>query len=253
MITVKNINYPAPGGIEKRRLYIYTPLSYEYEPEKRYPVLYMFDGHNVFYDADSTYGKSWGLGKYLDYTQTELIVVALECNHGENFERLSEYSPYDFEGENTGFIKGRGKETMDYFVYKLRPMINRNYRTLRGRDNTFIGGSSMGGLMALYGILEYNRYFSEAAALSPAIWMNFNEICELIKKSPAADDTLIYIDYGSEEMDFSPDIAEAFGNFGGMLMQKGIALTARIVPGGTHSEASWEKQLPFVISTLLYE
>ena len=82
----------APGehGMERRRVYIYLPDEYYEKPKRQYPVLYMFDGHNVFYDEDATYGKSWGVADYLDYTDTPLIVAAVECNAGANNERLVE-------------------------------------------------------------------------------------------------------------------------------------------------------------------
>ena len=58
--------HPAVNGVEQRRVYVYLPTMYEADPERRYPVLYMFDGQNVFFDADATYGKSWGVADYLD-------------------------------------------------------------------------------------------------------------------------------------------------------------------------------------------
>ena len=70
MIKKWSIRYPAVGGEEERRAYVYLPTMYESEPDRRYPVLYMFDGQNVFFDEDATFGKSWGLANYLDYTDT---------------------------------------------------------------------------------------------------------------------------------------------------------------------------------------
>ena len=92
MIKKWSIRYPAVGGEEERRAYVYLPTMYEADPDRRYPVLYMFDGQNVFFDEDATYGKSWGVADYLDYTDTPLIVAAVECNAGANNERLVEYS-----------------------------------------------------------------------------------------------------------------------------------------------------------------
>ena len=61
MINKWQITIPELSGEEKRNVYLYLPESYSYEQEKRYPVLYMFDGHNVFFDSDATYGKCWGM------------------------------------------------------------------------------------------------------------------------------------------------------------------------------------------------
>ena len=82
MIKKWSVSYPAVNGTEQRRAYVYLPTMYEAEPDRRFPVLYMFDGQNVFFDEDATYGKSWGVADYLDYTDTPLIVAAVECNAG---------------------------------------------------------------------------------------------------------------------------------------------------------------------------
>ena len=66
---------------EDRNVYVYLPESCRQYPDKRYPVLYMFDGHNVFFDSDATYGKCWGMKEYMDYTDTQMIIAAVECSH----------------------------------------------------------------------------------------------------------------------------------------------------------------------------
>ena len=253
MIKKWTVSYPAYTGSEPRSVYAYLPIGYEYDPAVRYPVLYMFDGHNVFFDQDATYGKSWGLGQYLDRIAAPLIVVAVECNHSPENGRLSEYSPYDFESANWGSFKGRGRETMEWFIRTLKPDIDKKFRTLRDRDHTFIMGSSMGGLMALYAVLRYNKVFSRAAALSPSLWVDAAGLNELVDTAPLSPDTVIYLDYGSREMGFHPNMERDFAGFIGRLLARRIHVTSRIVPGGDHSEASWEKQLPFCVGTLLYE
>ena len=79
MITVTKIQIPALPTKKPRRLYVYVPKEYKLS-ERRYPVLYMFDGHNVFYNSHATYGKSWGMKEYLERTKLPLIVKpALSC------------------------------------------------------------------------------------------------------------------------------------------------------------------------------
>ena len=107
MIKKWSVSYPAVNGTEQRRAYVYLPTMYEAEPDRRFPVLYMFDGQNVFFDEDATYGKSWGVADYLDYTDTPLIVAAVECNAGPNNERLVEYSPYRFDDPTYGHFAAR--------------------------------------------------------------------------------------------------------------------------------------------------
>lgn len=233
---------------DKRTAYVYVP-----DKKGRYPVLYMFDGHNLFFDKDATYGKSWGMLDYLVYTDTPLIVAAVECNHGANNERLCEYSPVTFDNKKVGHVDGKGELTMQWLVNEFKPYIDKNYPTLRGRNNTFIGGSSMGGLMALYAVTKYNRIFSKAACLSPSIWFAPREIDAMITESYIREGTIVYMDYGSNEMRHHKNMKTRFSRVTSLLLKKDVYLTSRIVPCGDHCEASWEKQLPFFIDTLLYK
>lgn len=252
MLIKKVIEYPAYTGPEERRLYVYLPVGYDENKDKRYPVLYMFDGHNLFDDGDATYGKSWGLRDYLDFTDTQIIVVALECNHNPDNGRLSEYSPYDFEDSVFGPVVGRGNETLDWYVKELKPQIDKNFRTRPQRKYTFISGSSMGGLMSIYAVLRYNRYFSRCAALSPSLWVNYAGLRQLAKRSRLGPDTVVYMDYGSKEMGNWGGMSNGFPKMAEVLFKKRVFVNARIVPHGNHSEANWERQLPFVFETLMY-
>ena len=91
---------------EARTLHLYSPDGLT--PGQKVPVLYMFDGHNLFVDEEATYGKSWGLKDYLELTRLPLVVVGLECNHEGN-RRLWEFSPYDFADPVWGEVQGQGE------------------------------------------------------------------------------------------------------------------------------------------------
>ena len=253
MVKKMYVTIPGLTGKEKRRAYIYLPASYRHRDDMHYPVLYMFDGHNVFYDSDATFGKSWGMKDYMDRTKTQLIIVAVECNHSPNHGRLKEYSPFCFSDPDIGNIKGKGHLTMKWFTRVLKPYIDRTYRTLPDRDHTFIAGSSMGGLMSLYALLKYNHIFSRAAALSPSLWTNPDAIARLIRKSKLKGDTVLYMDYGANELKNHSDMLKIYNSVCGQLLDKSIQLTGRIVPNGDHCEACWEMQIPFFMNTLLYE
>lgn len=241
------IEIPPLTGGRKRKAYIYLPDGYD-GVEDRYPVMYMFDGHNLFSDKEASYGKSWGFAEYLDGTRTRLIVAAAECNHEGNC-RLSEYSPFDFtmRGEK---IRGRGKQYMDWLVKTFKPYIDANYRTLPDREHTAIGGSSMGGLMTVYALSKYNRYFSRGAALSPSLWVYGGEVPDFVLKGRFGRDTHLYTDYGSKEFINHAPQKKAFCDTCAALVEKNVYLTSRIVAGGVHSEASWEKQIPFFMRAL---
>ena len=249
MIKKWNVTIPKLTGDKERRAYIYLPASYKKEPDRRYPVLYMFDGHNVFLDSDATYGRSWRFGKYLDSAKKDLIVVAIECNHEGN-GRLVEYSPISYENATMGKIRGKGSVYMNWLVGTLKPYIDENYRTLPDRLNTIIGGSSMGGLMALYGAAVYNHVFQRAVCLSPSLWVAPGKVLEMIARAHVRRDTCIYMDYGSEEIFNHAANAEALISTSHLLLTKRVNLAFRIVPGGTHCEESWEKQIPIFMDCL---
>lgn len=253
MVLTWKIAIPELTGKEKRNAYVYLPETYEEDSEKRYPVMYMFDGHNVFFDSHATYGKCWGMKEYMDDTKTEMIVAAVECNHSPDNGRLSEYSPYSFTDPEFGTVTGRGKLTMEWMVHTLKEEIDREFRTMPDRENTYIAGSSMGGLMSLYAVLRYNRIFRGAAALSPSLWAVSGEMEELAKKAPLKKDTVIYMDYGSEELRGRTHMEKYFARMTRILIKRRVNVTSRVVPGGSHCEASWEKQIPFFMNTLLYE
>ena len=252
MIRKWNVTVPELTGKEKRRAYVYLPESYKYEKEKYYPVLYMFDGHNVFFDEDATYGKSWGMKEYMDFTRTQLIIAAVECSHAPDGGRLSEYCPFDFDMEDGFHIEGKGRKTMNWFVRFFKPYIDKHYRTIPDREHTFIAGSSMGGLMSLYAVLKYNQVFGRAAALSPSLWTNSEEAYKMIQTSNPKTPTIVYMDYGSEEMNSRKAMYKAYARAGSLLLGKKVMLNSRIVPFGQHTEESWERQLPFFMETLMY-
>lgn len=253
MVDKWNITIPELTGEEERRAYVYLPESYFKGPKKRYPVLYMFDGHNVFFDEDATYGKCWGMKEYMDFTRTQVIIAAVECNHSPDHGRLREYSPYDFREKGIGVIRGQGKITMDWMVNSFKAEIDREFRTLPEREHTFIAGSSMGGLMSLYAVLEYNHVFSRAAALSPSVWLARQKIDQLIGQAEIAPDTVVYMDYGSEEFGNHTNMRNQYIKVASLLMKRQVMVESRIVPGGEHCEASWERQIPFFMNTLLYD
>lgn len=249
MVTVWEEAIPNLSGDMLRRVFIYLPDSYDREPDRRYPVLYMFDGHNVFFDEDATYGKSWGMNQYLQESGKELIVVAVECNHQGN-RRLVEYAPMNFEAPDLGKIRGKGKMYMHWLTRDLKPRIDEAFRTLPDRRNTCLAGSSMGGLMALYGATVFNHVFQRAACLSPSLWIAPGQVLEMIAKSNIRRDTCIYMDYGELEMFNHAANESILTSTVHILLTKRVNLTFRIVPGGSHCEASWERQVPIFVDCL---
>ncbi|MDE6585097.1 MAG: alpha/beta hydrolase, partial [Clostridia bacterium] len=166
MVERFNITIPSLTGDKERRAFVYLPD--DLEEDERCPVMYMFDGHNLFDDSEATFGKCWGLEDFLDDNGIKVIIAAVECNH-DGDKRLEEYTPVGFEYRGKKY-KAKGAKYMNWLVKEFKPFIDENYPTLPDRHNTAIGGSSMGGLMTLFALSKYNRYFSRGAALSPSLW-----------------------------------------------------------------------------------
>ena len=249
MVKKWNVVIPKLSGDKPRNAYIYLPDSYEEDSGKRYPVMYMFDGHNVFFDQDATFGKSWNMNRYMVETKKDLIIVGIECNHEGN-KRLIEYAPFNYINSEHGKIKGKGSVMMNWIVRQLKPYVDKTYRTLPDRKNTIIAGSSMGGLMALYGGTVYNHVFQRSACLSPSLWVSPGQVLEMIARAQIRRDTAIYMDYGENEMFNHAASQESMIATAHLLLTKRVNLAMRIVPGGNHSEASWEKQVPIFMECL---
>lgn len=236
----------------KRMIHLYLPEDY-YDTDEYYPVMYMYDGHNLFYDEDATYGKSWGLKDYLDENE-KMIIVGIECNH-EGTKRLDEFCPYEANSPHFGDIHGTGKVFMKWVVNELKPFIDSNYRTLKDRDHTMIGGSSMGGLMSLYTIVAYNNVFSKAACLSSSIALCFDDIILEIKKHKRFKSSKVFLSLGSDESRNKTGLAYSFANqleVAHLLLDRGIKVYPYLQVNGAHNEASWEALLP-VCMPYLYD
>lgn len=225
-----------------RTIHLYLPDNYEYSDE-RYPVMYMYDGHNLFYDEDATYGKSWGLLEFLNHYDKNFIIVGIECNH-EGRERLNEFCPYDCPNSYLGDIVGKGEQLMDWVIDELKPYIDEHYRTIPFRECTGIAGSSMGGLMALYTVIHYNQYFSKAACLSSAIGLCQNQLKEELKKADISPDTRVYMSHGKKEtrsQQHLNNVQNLLSYFYKEFVKRGAASYINIT-NGQHNEASWEKE-----------
>lgn len=232
--------YFKPGG-EDRTIHLYLPNDY-YQSAERYPVVYMFDGHNLFSDSDATYGKSWGMARFLDYWAKKVIVVGLECSH-HGHERLAEFCPYGFTERNIGTIVGRGEQTMHWLVNDLKPYIDQHYRTWSHREATAIAGSSMGGMMALYAVLRHNEVFSKSAAVSPEFFACLPLFLKELRTHSIHPDTRLFMSWGTEE-DRRGWMTKRILKMEAAVQRHGVSTWLYHQQGGRHCEADWETQVP---------
>jgi len=233
-----------------RRVWIYLPPSYK-SSTKKYPVLYMHDGQNVFDDATSFSGE-WGVDEAIDTLGLkikECIVIGID-NGGD--KRLNEYCPYDFSlsgiAANNKTNVGEGGKYVDFLVKTLKPFIDKKYRTLKDQKNTFTAGSSMGGLISMYAVLKYPNVFGGAGVFSPAFWIG-PKIFDDIKAKGKKVNAKIYFYAGDEEGEsMVPMTLSAFNEMHRVSRSK---MCEVIRAGGKHNEPRWRIEFPLFYEWLM--
>lgn len=236
-VKVISTSFDIPQLGRQRRIWIYLPEDYAYS-NKRYPVLYMHDGQNLF-DRVTSFSGEWQVDETLDrWTGPACIVVGID-NGGQH--RMSEYSPWD-----NRYAKGEGPAYADFVVKTLKPFIDKNYRTLKSRRYTGIAGSSMGGLISLYTAIEYQQTFGFAGILSPSLWIDDNwarHIQQKGRKGPLR----LYLLAGKGE---SETIEEEVWRLARTLNQSGFPaarIAVDIDEDGAHAEWYWAREFPGVL------
>jgi len=247
IIRVLATAYEIPQLGRKRRIAALLPHDY-YETDKRYPVIYLNDGQNLFSD-DAPYGN-WAVDTTLQKLAQEgsgdLIVVAID--HGGK-ERIVEYSPY----KNEKFGEAHGDLYLDFLINTLKPYIEKSFRTLPGRRHSGIGGSSMGGLISLYAGLKHSEIFGKLMVFSPSLWVapQMFEDTSKVKLSGLTD---LYIYAGERESkNHIPDLMRYYITLrrNKEIMDK-LNMEVSINPEGIHSETCWEREFPVAIKWLFF-
>jgi predicted alpha/beta superfamily hydrolase len=258
MIVIDKIKLPYQDGHRTIRLYL--PDDYESSSEL-YPVIYMHDAQNLYDVKTSSYGAIWDVDTHLKSIKSiykkDFIVVGIDNYEGRH-NRLDEYSPWVntrikedqlLESIQTD-VGGLGDQYIDFLVTKLKPMIDKTYRTLKGPENTCMIGSSMGGLISLYAGLKYPHVFGMIAAFSTAVWFAEKELLQLIKAYDGQTNGLFYLDIGTKET--SNDKKSEFNEIyliGTKKVYQALAqqfskdqLLLIIDEGGIHNEKDWSKR-----------
>ncbi|BDT60802.1 hypothetical protein MasN3_42960 [Massilia varians] len=226
-----------PGLERKRQLRIYLPPGYA-TSNKRYPVLYMHDGQNLF-DNATAYADEWKVDETLDALaregKLEMIVVGID--NGQD-KRMTELNAWD----NAQFGKGEGQAYTDFIVKTVKPMIDRQYRTLAGRAHTAIMGSSMGGLASHYALVQYPQVFSKAGVFSPAYW-TAQPSFDFVAAKPVPKDARVFLLMGEKE---GPQMNADVKRMAQVMKQTGhpaANTVLKLVPGAEHNEAFWAGEL----------
>ncbi len=231
----------------QRDLIVYLPPGYYEQPERRFPVLYLHDGQNLFDGATSFVpGMDWHVGQTADdfilkRAVQPLIIVGI-YNVGKS--RIQEYTPT----KAPRFGGGRADRYAKFIVQEVMPFIQQEYRVLPGAPCTGIGGSSLGGLLSLYVGLKLPHVFGRLAALSPSVWWNQRIIYRFAAALPVEPRPRIWLDIGTKE---GPRIVQEVERFRDILLQKGWRLGKDLhyqrVEGAEHNEAAWAARVaPFL-------
>lgn len=219
----------------KRRIWAYLPKGYS-TSTKKYPVIYMQDGQNLFNEQTASFGE-WGIDETLDTllarSHKEAIVIGID--HGGD-KRMNEYNPYDFKN----YGKGEGSAYTDFLALTLKPYIDKNFRTLKDFSHTFVAGSSMGALISLYAVVKYPSIFGGAGIFSPAFWTAPALYEEVANANLGRAIKRFYFYAGGKESEsMIPDMDKMIAT----IEKKGNYETRRLVnPLGKHNEANWRKE-----------
>lgn len=234
-VIVMDTFFAMPQLNRTRRIWLYLPEGYA-TSKKRYPVLYMQDGQNVFDDFTAGY-QEWGVDECLDSLikigRQPSIVVGID----KGPQRMHEYNPYDHDKYGTA----EGAQYIDFIVNTLKPHIDAHYRTLTSKENTLIAGSSMGGLISLYAVLKYPEVFGKAGIFSPSLFAA-NKIDSLTDAASNKLSGKYFFAIGEQEgTSFVNDmlrIQEKIGKYSSAMIY------ALIDKEGLNNEVSWRKWFP---------
>lgn len=278
-VTSETIPGPALGVTGDRRIYpefpsrfvaprnveVWLPPGYGTHPTERYPVLYMHDGQNVFDPASSFGGVDWAA----DETMTRLIrerkvrpaIVVAVWNTAKRYQ---EYMPEKPLAGTTSHSNGFGSTVQNrdiisdaylkFLVTELKPFIDKTYRTRTGPADTFTMGASMGGLIAVYAMVEYPEVFGGAGCLSTGWPVADGAVIEYLgRHAPDPRTHRFYFDLGTATLDamFSPWQARADSVVRAAGYVAGRSFLSRTFVGAEHNERAWRERLEIPLRFLL--
>lgn len=230
-------NFPMNEQKKTRRIWLYLPPDYYQQPTKRYPVIYMHDGQNLFCDSTAKNGE-WEVDETLNALfekgDNGVIVVGID---NDDTERYDEYLPW----QNKELGGGKTDEYLTFISKRLKPTIDLLYRTETDRLNTAMMGSSLGALTTLYAALKNDSIFSKFGILSPVLWIA-DSIYSLPRKTLHTRSSKLYLLSGVLES--SSQVQETY-NMRDSLLKNGFnrfELQCEIKNDGTHSEWFWKRE-----------
>ncbi|MFO0626762.1 MAG: alpha/beta hydrolase-fold protein [Polyangiales bacterium] len=234
-----------------RGVWVYLPPSYEEHPTRRYPVVYMHDGQNLFEPGAAFGGQAWEADDAMnlgasDGSMREAIVVGVENTQA----RIDEYTP---SADPEVMRGGRAAQYLTLLVDELMPEVNRAFRTLTGPAHTALVGSSLGGLVSLWIGLRRADVFGAVGAMSPSTWWDGRMILREVAAARGTRMLRVWVDSGDsgpsrDGVDDTRMLADALRTAG---YREGESLRYVVQPGASHNEAAWRSRLPDALRFLL--
>jgi alpha-amylase len=256
----------ASRHVPERPVDVWLPPGYAESPERRYPVVYLHDGQNLFDGERSISGAAWEIDRAMarlirEKRAKDAILVGV-WNAGD--ERWAEYFPqkalaYAAPGEASSAMERlpgdlRGDAYLRFLVEELKPVIDRTFRTLPDRANTFIMGSSMGGLASANAVAEYPAVFGGAACLSTH-WPPGGGVAieHLRRRFPRAGEHRFYFDHGTVALDaaYAPHQRRMDEAMRALGYREGRDWVTRVFEGADHSERAWRARVEEPLAFLL--
>lgn len=234
-VSILDTSFYMPQVDRHRRIWICLPDGYA-SGNKRYPVLYMHDGQNLFDEAASFAGE-WGVDEAMQSMPTQCIIIGID-NGG--LKRMNEYNPYD----NARFGKGEGAQYVAFIAKTLKPYIDKKYRTLKAKKHTMIAGSSMGGLISMYAAIAYPNVFGGAGVFSPSFWIAPGlqaDIERMVKRRTHGQSRFYFYAGEQESKELSREVLAVFET---MRRKAGCKMEVRINAEGQHNEPTWRQEFP---------
>lgn len=224
-------DFASPQLKNSRSLRIYLPPSYAENPAKRYPVLYMHDGQNLFDTKSAAYGMEWGIDETVDRlvgegAMDEIIVVGIDNTPA----RAVEYTPCC----DPKFGGGGIEPYKAFIIDTVKPHIDKTLRTLPGKETTAIMGSSLGGIASLAIASSRPDVFSMAGVVSPSFWWND---MDMVKRPAAPVPVRFYLDAGAKN-----DGLELAAQMRNIMLKQGYTDSSLLYfadTEGSHNEKSW--------------
>jgi enterochelin esterase-like enzyme len=237
--------FPSNYLPEGRDLIVYVPPGYDERPERNYPVLYLQDGQNLF-DGRTSFipGRTWRVREQADAAieagEVEPLVIVGIYNAGDR--RLAEYT-YERDWQLGG---GEADEYGLMLTREVMPWIASQYRVRAERENTGVGGSSLGGLVSLFLGLRHAELIGKLAVLSPSVWWNHKSILGYLnERAPQVwERPRVWLDVGDKEGHRALSDAEQLNRrLKANGWRPGETLHFERVHGGTHDETSWARRV----------